>query len=94
MGDSFTGSPKPCSADAMAHQIQHAQMTFVKTFGKTELWALGLGVTTGCRFGGFGCLLGVTTWLESQPLIIFGATAKGSYDAYAEAFTNPTHECE
>jgi len=64
-------------------------MTFMKTFGTSELWALGISASAGCRGGILGCGLGVATWLEAQPLVIFGSAAKGSYAAYSEAFKDP-----
>ncbi len=85
---------KPCTADAMANSVQHAQQTYMKTFGKTEAWALGLAVTFGCKAGPWGCALGVEAFLVNQPAILTTAAIKGSFDAYKEAFTNPTHACE
>ncbi len=85
---------KPCTADAMANSVQHAQQTFMNTFGQTEGWALGLAVTFGCKGGPWGCALGVETFLVNQPAILTTAAIKGSYSAYKEAFTNPTHACE
>jgi hypothetical protein len=70
----------------MTNAVQHAQMTYMKTFGNTELWALGITTSLGCRGGVLGCGLGVA----AQPVVLFGAALKGSYAAYSEVFTDPT----
>jgi hypothetical protein len=79
----------PCTAQQMTDNVQHAQMTFMKTFANSEAWAFGIATTAGCTGGVLGCGLGVAGWLTAQPLVIFGSAAKGSYAAYSEAFKDP-----
>jgi hypothetical protein len=85
---------QPCTPDSQANAVHHAQVTFAKTFWKSEGWAFGLTVTFGCKAGPWGCLAGAAAFVQAQDVVIPSAAIKGSYDAYHEAFTNPTHACE